>query len=252
MEDQAEIPSAPPQERALSYTHFFHHERSFPGETKIMKAYRWGDEATLVVDQRTTTDLATDLAASQARYEQALPQQEYFPNGLTRPQAVRVLTAQEVAFRFNGGRPDDHSLERNAALYAQSEEGAVSLGQFRGKGALSCAETAALAQQILSPQEKMTYISGAADLKNTGDFEAHSFNLIKTGDTKYSAAVLDLSNPIYSQEPNGTTQVKLYCAPITAEEFERLKKGEVLELNYGGEKRKCQFGPGPKGPKFIW
>ena len=172
-------------------------------------------------------------------------------NGLSRQQAVEVLASQEAAFRFNGRFTDEHALSRNAALYAGNEEGEAALSSFKGKGALTCVESAALAQQLLSGSQEMTYISRAADLNNSGQFEMHSFNLIKPADSRYASAILDIANPIYTRQEDGTFQVKLYCTPITPEQIEKFKKNETLEVDYGGVKRKYQFKT-PGGTSPIW
>ena len=172
-------------------------------------------------------------------------------NGLSRQQAVEVLASQEAAFRFNGRFTDEHALSRNAALYAGNEEGEAALSSFKGKGALTCVESAALAQQLLSGSQEMTYISRAADLNNSGQFEMHSFNLIKPADSRYASAILDIANPIYTRQEDGTFQVKLYCTPITPEQIEKFKKNETLEVDYGGVKRRDQFKT-PGGTSPIW
>lgn len=251
------MPGAAPQEvakpekpQAPSHSYLFHHERSFVDGESITKSFSWGEESTLVIDQQCIDALRPTYLDIVAAYGERLPPQEFFPNGLSRQQAAEVLAAQETVFRFNGGfPPDEHALSRNATLYAGKEE--VALSSFKGRGALTCVESAALAQQLLSGSQEMTYVSGAADLNDSGQFEMHSFNLIKPADNKYAAAILDIANPIYARQEDGTLQVKHYCAPITAEQLERFKRNETLEVDYGGVKRKYQFKvPGSFSPSW--
>jgi len=102
-----------------------------------------------VIDKQCIDELQPTYLDIATVYGEKLPQQEPFPNGLSRQQAVEVLASQEAAFRFNGRFTDEHALSRNAALYAGNEEGEAALSSFKGKGALTCVESAALAQQLL-------------------------------------------------------------------------------------------------------
>lgn len=240
-----------PVESTPCFSFLFHHEGPFRFGTTIVKGFSWGEESSFVVDQAATGDLVGDFLNSAKTYEEKLPQQDFFANGLSRAQAAQVLAAQETIFRFNGCFSDEHSLDRNAALYESNDERKLALSEFRGKGALTCVESSALAQQLLATTQEMTYVSGSADLDNIGEHEMHSFNLIRPADPKYAVAILDIANPIYVPQPDGTFQVKLYCAPLTPEQFEKFKKNKAIELNFGGCTRSYQFGT-PGGTKPVW
>jgi len=241
----------PEKPQTPSHFFIFHHEGAFADGEGIYKAYSWGKESTLVIDNKCVEELKPTFLLGVKLYDETLPQQEIFSNGLSRQQAVEVCAAQETVLKFNGGFFDEHSSSRNAMLYSEQEGEGVNLSSFNGKEALTCVESAALVQQMLSGSQEMTYVSGAADLHNSGQFEMHSFNLIKPADDKYAAAILDISNPIYFHEKDGDLKVKLYCAPITLEQLEKFKRGDALEVEYAGEKRTYQF-KAPQGPILIW
>jgi hypothetical protein len=234
------------------FAFIFHHEGLFVPGTEIVTGMNFGIERCFVVTEAAVNQAIIDFNTARAVYETGLPRQELFPNGLSRMQAVQVMSAHDSVIKFNGGAFDEHNLKRSTRIYSEMEETRVQLEDFRGKGALSCAESAAMTQQLLASTLEMTYVSGMADLHGAGNFEGHSFNLVKPADPKYAAAVLDIANPIIQNAPDGTLSGKLYCAPMTATELDRFKKGKPVDLEYAGSKRTYQFGNDPKSSAFVW
>lgn len=248
-EGSVDIPTNP--NIAPRHSLVFHHEGSFESGTEINKGNNFGIEQTLIIEESDISELRFGYEQTIASFESVLPKQEIFPNGLSRVQAARVLAAQQTIFLFNGGVPGEHTIETNRQVYESQTDGEARLRNFRGVGGLTCAESSAIAQQLLSPSEKVVYVSGSADLHGNGTYEQHSFNLITPSDTKFESAILDIANPLSIKQTDGSLQVKLYCAPITAEEIQSFKEGKPVEVNYGGEKRYYQFGIGGKTP-IVW
>lgn len=220
----------------------FHHEGVFKPNTVIEKGNNFGRVSSLRIDDEGIEVVRRIFVSNSPLFDEHVPQQEIFPNGLSREQIIKVLAAQKTVVDFNGGYPNEQSLESNFKMYEGQEDTSVNLSEFYNKGSISCAESAIITQQILAPTETVTYISGAADLTNTGEMQMHSFNLIKPADPQYAMAILDLANPIYLANPDGKTQAKVYCAPITSAQWETFKSGKEVEVEYAGVVRKYKFG----------
>ncbi len=242
MADQITEQQASQEPVTQKFDRYFHHEGRFQDGTQIIRSDFLGQECLLVVKDSDVDALKPQLDAAVTKYESQLPQVDFLPNGLSRKQAANVLAAAEVAVSFNGGIPDEHTGQRNQKVYTKDStdpipEGQSTLGEFKGSHAMTCVETATLTQQLLADKEEITHVSGAAKLYEGGNYEPHTFNLIKPADPKYESAVLDIVNPIVKRLPDGTTQPKQYCAPLTTEQYAQFKEGKQIELDYGGEKR---------------
>lgn len=169
-----------------------------------------------------------------SKYQHSLPNQDSFPNGLSREQLARVLATFETIILYNGGSIDSHTEERNEHIYvrvANRDERIATLESFKGKQAMTCVEISVLAQQLLSSTEDTYYISGTADVTGSGS-EGHTFQIIKAhGDPEYPYSLLDFSNPMEIADQKGATSLKLYCVPLTQNQFDSFITGQALTLN---------------------
>ncbi|MEI6886965.1 MAG: hypothetical protein WCK31_01880 [bacterium] len=230
-----------------SHSFLFHHEGAFDDGETIVKGYNFGEESTLKIDQVTSDKLKPPFLERVAKYLKVLPQQEIFPNGLSRQQAAEVLALQETYINFNGGLTNEHSVTRNTNLYSKANGEPVPLSEFEGKCALTCVEASALTQQVLSGSQEMTYVSGSADLNGKGIYEMHSFNMTRPADKRYAVTIIDISNPTYIQLPDGSLNVKVFCSPITQEQFDNFRNNQPIEVDASGTKRLYKT-----GGKFVW
>ncbi|MBD3280387.1 hypothetical protein GF389_02590 [Candidatus Dojkabacteria bacterium] len=238
----APLPDQPgaPIAEAEEYGQLFHHEGAFEDGAKIAKStVLSGAERFLVVDNEDFGSLKEQYREACDKYGAIFPAERIFPNGMSGEQASRIVAVAETITNFNGGLPYDHTTDQNLAVYVGDEQGDrlardgnATIKQFECRRAMMCTEMGLIAQQLLSDDEEMTYISGSVDMNRDGRYEGHGFNIIKPASEEYPAAILDVANPIETRQEDGTIVLTQYCAPLTAEQFEQFKNGDPVEVVY--------------------
>lgn len=263
-------PTAPeqtPSPKPPEYSSVFHNEGRLQTGTVIDKGHSFGVRCEVEIDDKTPSSFDEKYIAMVANFNNILPEPEggFHPNGLSREQASRVLAATQFIFEWNSpypGKaipPDEHAMTRNLKVFQDREEEGIydpiPLSELSEKGAVTCVESSAIAQQLLSGTERMTYVSGGVTWQDGQSEEAHSFNLIQPADSLYPIAILDIANPLFEQRPDGQMGLKLYCAPLTETQFADFKASKPVTVEYGGVKRTYRFGDGLSDirvPKPQW
>lgn len=234
-------PSIEPEE----FGQLFHHEGAFEDGSRIAKStVLSGAERFLVVKSQDFEPMKQSYRGACEKYSVAFPTEKIFPNGMSGSQAVRIVAIAETITNFNGGLPYDHTAKQNLSVYVgdgKETRGDATIRQFEGRRAMMCTEMALIAQQLLSDEEEITYITGSLDINREGRFEGHAFNIIKPASEEYPAAILDVANPIETISEDGSIVLTQYCAPLTEEQFEQLKNGDPVKVVYKDTVREYSY-----------